>query len=506
MPDPSKHLARAAEGAFERRGDYESLLFEGRGHRSGELFGRACAIAAGLVELGLEPGDRVVVTMANCPEVGIVYQAVWRAGLVTTPATFLLTTEDLRHVLGDSGARAVVTTSDLLDKVREAATGLDPGPQVICADRGADEVIPLAALEAAAPSGIVARDDGDLAALLYTGGTTGRAKGVMLSHEALHYVGSAAYASSHVDGVNRSLATLPLSHAYGLLVTVMGFHATERDMSVLLRWFDADAFLAAVEEHRLQQTAVVPSMLQALLAKPLEDYDLSSLRQVTSGASPLPPETERAFVARVPSVSIRQGYGLTESAALVATNPVGRVRSGSVGLPVPGCAVEIRDEHGRALPHGEIGEICVSSPGLMAGYWRAPETTAATIRHGWLYTGDVGRLDADGYLYIVDRIKDLIIRGGFNVYPRDVEDALLEHPDVASAGVVGVASESHGEEVVAFVSPRPGARLEPERLVDWSRERIGGYKYPRHVHVVDELPLTAVGKVDRKALRERLRR
>ena len=366
-------------------------------------------------------------------------------------------------------------------------------------------MIPLVELETSRPGEIVARPT-QTSRRCCTPAAPPAGRGRDAPHEALHYVGGAAYAASHVEGVNRSLVTLPLSHAYGLLVTVSGFHAVERDVSVLLRWFDADAFLDAVQEHRSQQTAVVPSMLQALLARPLEEYELSSLRHVTSGASPLSPETERAFVERVPSASIRQGYGLTESAALVATNPVGRVRPGSVGLPVPGCTVEIRDERERTLPAGEIGEICVRSPGLMAGYWRAPETTAEAIRDGWLHTGDVGRLDADGYLYVVDRIKDLIIRGGFNVYPRDVEDALVEHPGVAMAGVVGAPSESHGEEVVAFVSPRDGAKLEPQRLVEWSRERIGGYKYPRRVHVVDELPLTAVGKVDRKALRAQLRR
>jgi long-chain acyl-CoA synthetase len=171
---------------------------------------------------------------------------------------------------------------------------------------------------------------------------------------------------------------------------------------------------------------------------------------------------------------------------------------------VPGCEVEIRDPAGRPLAWGEAGEICVRSPGVMLGYWNAPETTAQTIRDGWLHTGDIGRLDEDGYLYIVDRLKDLIIRGGFNVYPRDVEDALLEHPAVAMAGVVGAPSASHGEEVVAFVSLRAGATLEAEQLVDWSRDRIGGYKYPRRVNVVDAIPLTPVGKVDRKALRARL--
>ena len=513
MGGQSTHLARAAEAAFERRGDYESLLFEGRWHRSGELFHRAAAVATGLAHLGLAPGERVVVTMTNGPEVGVMYQAVWRAGLVATPAMFLLGADDLGHLLADSGARAVVTSSAFLDKVRQAVTGLEPAPVVICTDTDPDPdpdvdpdadaggVVSLAELEAAPAGAIVPRADGDLAALLYTGGTTGQAKGVMLSHAALHYVGSAAYDVSHVPGIVRSLVTLPLSHAYGLLVTVAGFHSVERDLTVLLRWFDPTAFLNAIEQHRLQQTAVVPSMLQALLAQPLEEHDLSTLQQVTSGASPLSAETEREFTRRVPSASIRQGYGLTESAALVSSNPVGHVRAGSVGRPVPGCQVEIRDTDDRPLPAGEPGEICVRSPGLMLGYWNAPETTAHAVRDGWLHTGDIGRLDEDGYLYIVDRIKDLIIRGGFNVYPRDVEDGLLEHPAVAMAGVVGTPSVSHGEEVVAFVSLRAGSAVTPEQLIEWARERVGGYKYPRQVNVVDAIPLTPVGKVDRKALR-----
>jgi long-chain acyl-CoA synthetase len=505
MTGQSTNLARAAEAAFERRGDYESLLFEGRWHRSGELFDRAAAIATGLARLGLAPGERVVVTMTNCPEVGIVYQAVWRAGLVATPAIFLLAVDDLRHLLADSEARAVVTTSEFLDKVSEAVSGLDPEPYVICTDSETDRGVSLTELEVAPAGAIVPRADRDLAALLYTGGTTGQAKGVMLSHAALHYVGNAAYGASHVPGITRSLMTLPLSHAYGLLITVAGFHSVERDVAVLLRWFDPNAFVNAIEEHRLQQTAVVPSMLQALLAQPLEDHDLSTLQQVTSGASPLSAETEREFTRRVPSASIRPGYGLTESAALVSSNPAGRVRPGSVGLPVPGCEVEIRDPDGRPLPPREAGEVCVRSPGLMLGYWNAPETTARAVRDGWLHTGDVGRLDEDGYLYIVDRIKDLIIRGGFNVYPRDVEDALVEHPAVAMAAVVGAPSETHGEEIVAFVSLRAGSALTPEELIEWARERIGGYKYPRRVNVVDAIPLTPVGKVDRKALRARIK-
>jgi long-chain acyl-CoA synthetase len=501
VPVGEHHLARLAEEAYERRGDYPSLLYEGRWLSSGEIFDSARRIAGGLNSLGLAPGERVVVTMANCPEVSIAYQALWRAGLVVTPATFLLPASELRHVIADSEASAVLTTPEFLPKVSEAIEGLESVRFVICTQDSDDDVLPLSTLLDAEPAPITGRADDDLAALLYTGGTTGRAKGVMLSHANLNFSGRSAHDASYVSGLHRSLVTLPLSHAYGMLVTVSGMHSPERGVAVLLRWFDAAAFLSLIGEHRLELSAVVPSMLQILLASPLEDHDLSSLRYLTSGGAPLAPDVEREFRRRVPTVSIRQGYGLTECAALISTNPAGRERAGSVGLPVPGTELEIRGEDGRPLPVGEVGEVCARSPGVMLGYWQAPDVTAEAVRDGWLHTGDVGHLDEDGYLFLVDRKKDLIIRGGFNVYPRDVEDALVEHPAVQMAGVVGRPSTVHGEEVVAFVSLHAGAEIEPEELVDWARTRIGGYKYPREVHVVDAIPLTPVGKIDRKALR-----
>jgi long-chain acyl-CoA synthetase len=496
------NLARLAERAFERRGDYESLLFESRWYGSGELFERATRIAGGLNALGIAPGDRVVVTMANCPEVGIIYNALWRAGAVVTPAMFLLGANELRHIVENSEAAAVITTPEFVDKVRGSVAGLDHVHAVICAgDAPGDGITSLAELEAAEPLGILDRSDDDLAALLYTGGTTGRSKGVMLSHANLHFSGHSAYESAHVEGVNRALATLPLSHSYGILVTLAGMHNPERGIAVLLRWFDPAAFLSLIAEHRLQVAATVPSMLQILLSQPLEDYDLGSLRFLGSGGAPLPPEVEAEFRRRVPSVSIRQGYGLTETAAVISTNPVGRERSGSVGIPVSGCTVRILDDGGRELPPGEPGEICCSSPGVMQGYWRSPETTTEALRDGLLHTGDIGYRDADGYLFVVDRKKDLIIRGGFNVYPRDVEDALVEHPAVQLAGVVGRPDEVHGEEVVAFVSLHDPDAVTPEELIAWAREHIGGYKYPRELRIVDAIPLTPVGKIDRKLLR-----
>jgi long-chain acyl-CoA synthetase len=323
----------------------------------------------------------------------------------------------------------------------------------------------------------------------------------MRTHESLYYTGHAGHESGPVPGLNRVLIPLPLSHAYGLVVTVVGMHSPEHGLGVLMRWFEPQAFLGLIQEHQLQIAAVVPTMLQLLLSQPLEDYDLSTLSYVTSGGAPLAPEVEEQFIRRVPSAAIRQGYGLTETAAVISSNPIGRERSGSVGLPLPGTEVRILDDQDNDLPTGEVGEICARSPGVMQGYWNAPEITSEALRDGWLHTGDLGYQDADGYLYIVDRKKDLIIRGGFNVYPRDVEDALVEHPAVQTAGVVGRPDPRHGEEVVAFVALHPGSELTGEELVDWARERIGGYKYPREVVIIEAIPLTPVGKVDRKALR-----
>jgi long-chain acyl-CoA synthetase len=246
-------------------------------------------------------------------------------------------------------------------------------------------------------------------------------------------------------------------------------------------------------------------MLQMLLAQPLEDYDLSSLRRIASGAAPLLHETRDEVARRLPQVELAEGYGCTESAALIASSPPGGVRPGSVGQPVPGIELRIELVDGSdATVIGEEGEICVRGPSMMTGYWHSKEETGYAMRGGWLHTGDVGRLDADGYLYVVDRLKDLIIRGGINVYPRDIEDEMLTHPDVVATAVVGKPDPRVGEEVVAFVQLRPGATVTSEDLIAYAREHISKAKYPRDVRIVDLIPLTSVLKTDRKALRAQL--
>jgi long-chain acyl-CoA synthetase len=510
-----ENLARQAELALDRQGDHDTLFFEGRWHSSGSLADRAARFATGLADLGVRPGDRLLVLMANCPEVLITYSAGWRAGAVVTPLIFLVSDHELRSALVDSGAVGVVTTAEFLPKVSAAVKGDGeadgaPGVRFVVvpgATSGAEAapgvpVLDFAQVEAAAPGSIADRSGSDLAALLYTGGTTGRSKGVPLTHANLFWCGWAAHQSSVRANVTTSVLPLPLAHAYGLLVFCGGFHRDEGARLILMRWFDPAGWVQLAEQHRAQGSALVPSMIQMLLGQPLEQADLSELNAISSGAAPLPDEVRREFEKRVPSTTIYEGYGCTESATLISANPYGARRVGSVGRPVAGCEVSIQDDSGQALAAGQDGEICVRSPGVMTGYWNTTDGAANVLAGGWLHTGDIGHLDQDGYLYVVDRKKDLILRGGFNVFPRDVEEVLVAHPAVALAGVVGRPDARLGEEVVAFVSLRPEASVTVEELSEHAKRRLGANKYPRQITIVPAVPLTSVGKLDRKKLRQ----
>ncbi|WP_203910331.1 class I adenylate-forming enzyme family protein [Rhizocola hellebori] len=499
-----QNLGRLAATALDRLGDYPSLFFEGNWHTSADIHTRADRVSAGLRDLGVAPGDRVVVMMANCPEVFVSYHAIWRAGAVVAPAIFLMTVPELRHVMVDSGAVAVIATKELLPKVLPAAEGL--GLKVIVAGAEAMAgVVDFAELESAAAMDYLDVGVDGLAALLYTGGTTGRSKGVPLTHGHLSEGAGAARSVTYVSGITRGVLALPLAHSFGILVTVGGMHATEPPVTALQRWFDAPGWLALAQQHRAQAAALVPSMLAMLLAQPLEDYDLAELRFLSCGAAPLPAALAREFQRRVPSAVVMEGYGCTETAGIISATPPSAPRPGTVGKPVPGIELRLLDLDGKEVAAGQEGEIVVRGPNVMAGYWGTSQEGPAAVVQGWFATGDIGRLDEDGYLSIVDRKKDLIIRGGYNVFPRDVEDVLLAHPAVASAAVVGREDPRLGEEVVAFVALRPGAAATEEELIAHAKAHLSATKYPREIHVVQAIPLTSVGKVDRKKLRQQVR-
>jgi long-chain acyl-CoA synthetase len=511
-PPTGASLQRLAEQSWDRVAAGSLLFYEDERWTGEQLAERIRRVAGGLVEAGLLPGERVVVCMANCPEVSITYAAIWRAGAVATPVLFLLSEDELRHVLSDSDAALAVTTPEFLPKVMAAAAHLPNVRAIVVVGEPIPEparaagvpLLPYAELEVAPQARLTDSDPAGLAALLYTGGTTGRSKGVMISHNALSAAAWAATATSYDEELSRALLPLPLSHVYGLMVSVMSLHSPGPGTSVLMRWFDPAGWLELAQQHRINVSPMVPSMLQMLLQQPLEDYDLSALARLTSGSAPLPAQVVEDFRKRLPHVEIGEGYGCTETAAIISTSPLGQVRQGSVGRPAPGVEVRIERPDGAAAGPGEEGEVCVRGAVLMSGYWNAAEETEQALRDGWMHTGDVGKLDSDGYLYIVDRIKDLIIRGGYNVYPRDVEDVLMKHPDVVGAAVVGRPDEKYGEEVVAFVQLRADAMVVPADLVEFTRRRLSAVKYPREVRLVDSIPLTSVMKTDRKLLRAML--
>jgi long-chain acyl-CoA synthetase len=480
-------LGTLADTTLDRLGDYAFSAFDGAEHNLSSIVDRCARVSTGLAERGVQPGDRVGVVMNNSPDVLVAYLAIWRAGAVAMPVIPAVTPAELAHVLRDSEAVAVFGSARSQELVTTAAAGL------------AVALLAVPELATAEPGGVVRRSDDDLAALLYTGGTTGRSKGVMLSQANLWSTARARQQVVETAGTTSVLVPLPMSHVFGLINAVSRLHAIRPGTLHLQARFDAKEWLRTIEREHITASALVPSMLQLLLAQPLEAADLSSLTYVTSGGAPLPLPVRREFERRVPTARVCDGYGCTEITSTATMTPPDARRDNSVGTVLSDVRLRIEGPDGAELPPGVDGEVCIASPGVMVGYWRDAEATAGVVRDGWLHTGDIGHVDDDGYLYVVDRMKDLIIRGGFNVYPRDVEDVLLTHPAVVAAAVVGRPDPVLGEEVVAYVELR--APADEQELLAFAAERLARTKHPRELHVVDKVPLTNVGKVDRKALR-----
>ena len=490
------NLATLGEDSLRRYGEYVALAFEGRELTNVDLQRAANRLANALSRRGIEPGDRVVVMLANCPEVLQAYTAILKLGAVIVPVVFLLGAEEVRHILAHSEAKLLITSPDMTWKAEGFA-----GP-VVLVGGGAAAALAWEDLVAGQPDAfpIVERRSEDLAVILYTAGTTGQPKGVALSHANLTENARAAATLYELDRTEWALAVLPLSHSYGLTLMNAGHILGTR--SVLLRWFNPELVLETIERHRVQSMAGVPTMFVYLLNFPDGGrFDTSSMKTWGSGAAPLPVEIVEPFEKKFGG-RLLEGYGLTEASPVVSAHrQSGERRLGSVGRPIPGVDVAILDDDDRPVPTGAVAEVCVRGPNVMLGYYRMPEETAKTIRHGWLHTGDMGRLDDAGYLYIVERKKDLIIRGGFNIYPREVEDVLYAHPAVAEAAVVGVPDAVMGEDVLAFVVTKRDTSATPEALIMFCQERLAKYKCPKQVRFVDALPKSPIGKILRKELR-----
>jgi long-chain acyl-CoA synthetase len=470
-----------------------------------EISGR---VASALLATGLQRGDKVAVQLPNLPQFLFAYFGILKAGLVMVPLNPLLMAPEVAYHLEDSDARVLITFESFAAEAVKGASQVEGVTTYVVNMPGNDQ----------RPEGtkhfdelyfaddtrdLEPLDPGDTAVLLYTSGTTGKPKGAELTHFQLYMNCTVAGELFEFRDTDVGLAVLPLFHVFGLS-SVLNVTVRYGGTMVLVPRFELDPVVDAIEKHRCTIFSGVPTMYFALLSKDLSGRDLSSLRVGVSGGAAIPGETIRAFEERFPHCVILEGYGLSESASTTTFNINAEQRKVlSIGKPIWGVEVRVVDDEDKPLAPGEgnVGEIVIRGHNIMKGYYKKPEATAEAFRGGWFHTGDLAYRDEDGFLFIVDRKKDLVIRGGYNVYPREVEEVLYEHPAVAEAAVIGRPDEKLGEEVVAVVALKAGAEATPDELIAYCKERMAAYKYPREVRLVPELPKGPTGKILKKELR-----
>ena len=459
-----------------------------------QLHEAAAKVTALLSAAGIGPGDRVGLMLPNVPAFPIAFYGALGAGAIVVPMNPLLKSREVAYYLGDSGAKVLLAWHTAAGEAAKGAA--DAGAQMICVDEP-DLAGLLAGLAPLASWADAAADDD--AVILYTSGTTGTPKGAQLTHGGLARnarLTAETLLNNSPDDV--MMGCLPLFHVFGL-TSGLNATVTAGGTLTLLPRFDPGKALEIIERDSVTIFEGVPTMYSALLHSPERaTTDVSSLRLCVSGGAALPVEVLRQFEEAF-GVAILEGYGLSETSPVASFNHPDRERkAGSIGTPIAGVEMRVVDEAGNDVPQGEVGEIAIRGHNVMKGYWGKPAETAAAIPDGWFRTGDLARVDEDGYFFIVDRKKEMIIRGGYNVYPREIEEAIHEHPAVAEVAVIGIPHDSLGEEVGAAVALKPGATATPDELKEFAKQRVAAYKYPRYVWLVDALPKGPTGKILRR--------
>ncbi|HEV2114945.1 MAG TPA: AMP-binding protein [Terriglobales bacterium] len=504
IPRLSANIARLEIENLERFGVYPRLHYAGRSYTNQEELQYAGRLARVLQERGVSAGERVAVVLPNSPDLTASFQAIWTVGAVVVPVIPMWTPAEIAHVLRHSGATAVLTMPRLAPVVREAGEGVETlKHRLVFGQADVPGMQNLASLtnDGSWVETPVDRAPEDLAMVLYTSGTTAKPKGVVITHANLAAALDSATRLNPDLPRRAMLHVLPLTHVFGLLMLKLanawGFP------SVLLGQFDPLKVFQLIEEYEVGYLPAVPTILVYLLHHPERaKFNLSSLYRMTIGGAALP-EKLRSDCRQVFPGNIDQGYGLSESVA-VATAYGDReaYRQGSAGRPEPGVELRIVDERNQPVPVGQTGEICLRGANVCAGYWQDKEATRQAFQAGWFHTGDVGHLDGEGYLYITDRKKDLIIKGGENISSREIEEVLYLHPAVAEAAVVGVPDAVFGEEICAVIQLRPGTEASDEEIRHHVSQHLAKFKVPRRVVFQAALPKNWTGKIQKRALRE----
>jgi len=490
------------ESRAAKWGDRPFVLYKEEEISFKQLAERSCRIANGLAKLGVKKGDKVALLLPNCLEFLYSFFGIMRLGALVVPINPLLKEGEVSYIVSNAEATTIITFDRLLPRILALKPSC-PFLKTIVSTGDSEDAVQLQTLLEAADTGeLPSVDEDDEAAIVYTSGTTGKPKGAILTHK--NYVSDAEMLLNAVTVFpeDRFMCILPLFHVNAQVVTIFcPLHAGAS--VILMEGFVPRGFLPALAKYKATTFSAVPTVFAVLNSFPdAEQYDLSNLRFCISGAAPLPVEVIKEFERKYKALIV-EGYGLTEgTCASSVTRLTGERKIGSIGLPLDGQPTKIFDENDNELPPGTVGEIVIKGPNVMKGYYKNPEATAEALRNGWLHTGDLGYLDEDGYLYIVDRKKEMIIRGGQNVYPKEIEEVLYRHPAILEAAIVGLPDKIWGEEIAAFVVLKPGEKLERRDLIVYCKQSVASYKCPRKVFFVEQLPKTATGKIQKNKIVE----
>lgn len=492
---------------------FECLVFEEFRLTWKELNERIDRLANGLLALGLRQGDHLAILAQNSHRFMEYYYACSRSGIVAVPLNWRLSEDEMKYILEHSESTAFMVGAEYIETALRLRPSLKNVKKYISMDAPAEGMTDYETLLKNSPPAphFASRDENDMFILMYTGGTTGLPKGVMLSNRNVITAAMGCLFGMNITKADCTIAILPLFHIAFWPVTVVHFMGSK---AVISKRFDLAFVLDSIQKEKCTHVNMVPTIAGFLLMFPdLDKYDLSSLRAITYAGSPMPFEMLMKLREKFPNVELGQGYGLTEAAPTVAIldqhdhgdihTELGRKRLRSAGRESLVTEVRIMDDDGREVKPGETGEICVRGANVMLGYWKNPEMTANALKGGWLHTGDMATMDADGYIYIVDRKNDMIISGGENIYPREVEEVIYRHPSVMEAAVVGIPDPVWGESVKAVVALKPGMTATEEEIIKLCKDDLASYKKPKSVDFVESLPKTAIGKIQRRLVKEK---